>query len=75
VNVELTKQRVDHTTCARCRRKFAVGNRICVAMIVENPDAVDPHTLQRAAQMAGEFELVHASCADPSLTGKRVLVE
>ena len=45
---------------------------MCVAMIVEKPDAIDPKTLQRAAQMAGEFEMVHASCEDFQLNGLRL---
>jgi hypothetical protein len=67
----ISRQRVDHTMCARCRVKFAPGDRVCVAMIVEKPDAIDPKTLQRAAQVAGEFEMVHASCEDHQLTGLR----
>jgi hypothetical protein len=65
----MTRQRVDHTTCARCRKLFTMGDRVCVAMIIEKPDAIDPKTLRRAAQMAGEFEMVHASCEDRQLTG------
>jgi hypothetical protein len=64
---------VDHTTCARCRKKFKAGDRALAAMIIANPDTRDPATKMRVAEMSGEFELVHASCADPSLDGKMII--
>ena len=69
MSLDILKQRVDHTICARCRRKFKAGDRVTPAYIILNPDARDPQTKMRAAEMSGEFELVHASCADPSLNG------
>lgn len=64
------KQRVSHTTCARCRKTFKPGDRVMPAYIVVDPDTVDPSTLQRAAQLSSEFELVHAHCPDPALSGR-----
>ncbi len=69
----ILQQRVDHTTCARCRKKFRAGDRAVIAMIIKNPDTQDPATKQRVAEMSGEYEMVHASCADPALEGKMII--
>jgi len=74
MSLDVLKQRVDHTTCARCRKKFKAGDRALPAYIILDPDGRDPVTKMRGAEMSGEFELVHASCADPSLDGKVVLL-
>lgn len=71
--LDILNQRVDHTTCARCRKKFKAGDRVLAAMIVKNPDARDPATSMRAAEMSGEFEMVHASCTDTALDGKLII--
>lgn len=73
MSVDVLRQRVDHTTCARCRKRFKAGDRVLTAMIIKNPDARDPATKMRAAEMSGEFELVHASCADTALDGKLII--
>lgn len=73
MGLDILKQRVSHTTCARCRKDFKAGDRIIPAHIVENPNTRDPVTRERAAKMTGEFEFVHASCADPSLDGKMII--
>ena len=73
MGLDILKQRVSHTTCARCRQKFKAGDRIIPAYIVENPDTRDPVTKELAAKMTGDFEFVHASCADPSLDGRLVV--
>ncbi len=70
--MNVLQQRVPHTTCARCRKKFRAGDRLMPAYIVKNPDTRDPVTRELAAEMSGEFEFVHASCADPSLDGRLI---
>lgn len=74
MGLDVLKQRVSHTTCARCRKKFKAGDRIMPAYIVENPDTRDPVTKELAAKMSGEFEFVHASCTDTSLEGSAILL-
>lgn len=71
--LDILKQRVPHTTCARCRKPFKAGDRMTPAYIVKNPNARNPETRELAAELSGEFEFVHASCGDPALDG-RVLV-
>lgn len=73
MSLDVLRQRVSHTTCAKCRKAFKAGDRIIPAYIVLNPDTRNPTTQELAAEMSGEFEFVHASCVDPSLEG-RVLV-
>jgi hypothetical protein len=75
VSLDILNQRVDHTVCARCRKKFKAGDRSLTAMIIKNPDARDPVTRLRAAEMSGAFELVHASCGDTALDGKLIIGE
>jgi hypothetical protein len=74
-NLEILKQRVPHTTCARCRKLFRAGDRMAPAYIVKNPNARDPATQQLSAEIAAEFEFVHASCADPMLDGKVIITQ
>ncbi len=73
MGLDILKQRVPHTTCARCRKDFKAGDRVLPAYIVLNPNTRNPQTRELAAEMAGEFEFVHASCADPSLEGRAIL--
>jgi hypothetical protein len=73
MDFDILKQRVPHTTCARCRKKFKAGDRVMPAHIIFNPNARDPQTQEMGIHMSGEFEFVHASCADPVLDG-RILV-
>ena len=71
--IDVLKQRVPHTHCARCRKPLKAGDRIMPAYIVLNPNTRNPQTQELAAELVGEFEFIHASCIDPSLDG-RVLV-
>lgn len=73
MSLDILKQRVSHTACARCRKPFTAGDRIMPAYIVENPNSRDPVTRELAAKMSGEFEFVHASCVDPALEGRIVV--
>jgi hypothetical protein len=74
MSADLLHQRVDHTTCARCRKKFKAGDRVLAAMIILDPDTRDPISKMRSAQMSNDFELVHAACADPTLEGGKVIL-
>lgn len=73
-NLDALRQRVSHTTCARCRKLFAAGDRVMQAYIVLNPDTRHPTTRERVAEFAEEFEFVHAACHDPSLEGRLLVV-
>lgn len=73
MNSDLLRQRVSHTTCARCRKLFKAGDRVQQAFIVLNPDTRNPATQERVAEMSMESEFVHASCLDPSLDGRVIL--
>ena len=72
-NLNILKQRVPHTTCARCRCLFKPGDRIMPAYIVKNPNTRNPETKELSAELAGEFEFVHASCSDTALDGRLVV--
>jgi hypothetical protein len=71
--LDVLHQRVAHTTCARCRKNFKAGDRMCIAYIVCNPNTRHPQTKEQVAELSEEFEFVHASCADPSLDGKMII--
>lgn len=73
MSLDVLRQRVPHTHCARCRKAFKAGDRALAAMIIKNPDTRHPVTREKVAEMAEEFELVHASCVDTSLDGKTIL--
>lgn len=60
--------------CARCRKQFKAGDRAFPAYIIKNPNTRDPHTQELAIEMTGEFEFVHASCMDPALDGKAIII-
>lgn len=69
---DVLRQRVALTTCARCRRQFAPGDRVVTAFIVQkigrNPDGKD-----LGAFLGEEFELAHADCTDATLNGRMIL--
>lgn len=70
---DVLKQRVPHTTCARCRKNFKAGDRMLIAHIVKNPNVRHPQTREQVAELSDEFEFVHASCSDTSLDGKLIV--
>lgn len=72
--LDVLRPRVSHTMCARCRKLFKAGDRILMAYIIKNPNTRDPQTQELSIEMTGEFEFVHASCVDPSLDGKAILI-
>jgi hypothetical protein len=41
--------------------------------IVLNPNTRNPSTRELSAELAGDFEFVHAACLDPSLDGKSII--
>ena len=72
-SLDILKQRVPHTTCAKCRKNFKAGDRVTIAHIVLNPNIRDPATQSMSMQIAPEFEFVHASCVDTALDGRLVV--
>lgn len=59
--------RVDSDTCIRCRKKFTPGDRIQMVHIVQK---LGRNTANVAgAYIAEDFEMAHATCSDPSLSG------
>jgi hypothetical protein len=68
---QLVQKRVPDGICARCRRKFHIGDRISWAFILINPDARNPNRVtERGLELGTDTEFVHADCSDPQLTGK-----
>ena len=63
------RQHTATTTCARCHRMFQPGERVMPAYIVQKV-ARNPTGREMGAFLGDDFELVHASCADPGLEGK-----
>lgn len=72
--LDVLRPRVSHTTCARCRKLFKAGDRAIPAYIIQNPNTRDPRTQELSIEMSGEFEFVHAACADPALEGGRLII-
>lgn len=72
--IDVMRQRVALDTCARCRRKLAPGMRVVPAYILAATNVRHPETKELVSQLSGEFEFVHASCVDPYLDGKAILL-
>lgn len=72
-NLDVMKQRVGLDTCARCRVKISPGMRVLPAYIVEATNVRHPESKNLVSQLSGDFEFVHASCADPFLDGKLII--
>lgn len=70
--VDVLRQRVPVTTCARCRKPLSAGDRVLMAMIVQRMGR-NPDNKELGAMIGDEFEFVHADCRDPSLDGKLLL--
>jgi hypothetical protein len=66
---EVLHQRVPLTMCARCRKQLRPGDRVLTAMIIQKV-GYNPETKDVGAFLGADFELVHASCPDPALEGK-----
>lgn len=73
-SIDVMRQRVALDTCARCRKKFLPGMRVIPAYIIEATNVRHPETKDLVSKMSGEFEFVHASCVDPYLDGKAILL-
>ncbi len=71
--MDILRQRVPLSTCARCRKDIKPGDRVLPAYIVKNAKVRHPETKELVSEMSGEFEFVHASCSDPTLDGKVIL--
>lgn len=69
---DVLRQRVPTTTCARCRKPLAAGDRVMPAMIVQKIGR-DPESQDLGAFLGSDFELVHADCLDMQLAGRLVL--
>lgn len=71
MGLDLLRQRVAATMCARCRKNFSPGDRAIVVYIIvgkgRNPSTKNIETL-----FGDEFELAHADCIDTSLSGKLI---
>lgn len=68
---DLLHQRVPLTTCARCRRGIAPGDRIGTAYIVQKVGR-NPETKDIGAWIGEDFEFFHISCADTTLSGSLI---
>jgi hypothetical protein len=71
VALDILKQRVPATTCARCRKQLSPGDRVQMAMIVQGIGR-NPSTKSIDAMISEEFELAHIDCMDTSLSGKLI---
>ena len=54
--------------CVKCARKFNPGDRVITVFIVQKTGANPENLREFGAWLGGEFELVHADCANPSLS-------
>lgn len=73
MGIDVLKQRVPLSTCARCRKAIQAGDRVLPAYIVKTAKMRHPETRELVSELSGEFEFVHASCVDPTLDGKAIL--
>lgn len=63
------RQRVALTTCARCRKTLNPGDRVVMLLIVQKV-GWNPETRDAGAFLGEDFELSHADCTDPSVSGR-----
>jgi len=70
---DVLRQRVPVTTCARCRKTFAPGDRTTTAFIVQKIGR-NPETKELGAMLGEDFEMVHADCKNPQLDPRLVIV-
>lgn len=69
--LDILRQRVAATTCARCRRDFSPGDRVVTAFIVVGKGR-NPSTKSVETMLGEEFELAHVDCRDTSLSGRLI---
>lgn len=70
-NPDVIQKRVPDHICARCRKPFAVGDRVQMAYILCNPHAYNPDRFtERGLELGTDCEFTHCDCRDPQLTGK-----
>jgi len=65
--------RTNGSTCIRCRRKFARGDRVLIVNIIEKVGANPDNPREVGSWFSGEFEIQHSNCADPSLASTIIL--
>lgn len=72
-DLDVMRQRVPLSVCARCRKDIKPGERVMPAYIVVKSKVRHPETKELVSEMSGEFEFIHASCMDPYLDGRAIL--
>lgn len=70
--MDILRQRVPLTICARCRKTIKPGDRVIIAYIVQKIGR-NPETMDVGAWIGEDFEFVHASCADTALNGSSLI--
>lgn len=69
---QLVQKRVPDDTCARCRRKFRIGDRLMGAYILIDPHAHNPTRItERGIMLGTDLEFAHVDCEDPQLSGRK----
>lgn len=71
MSLDVLRQRVPATTCARCRKDFMPGDRVVTAFIIVGKGR-NPSTKNIEAMLGEEFELAHVDCRDASLSGRLI---
>lgn len=69
--MDILRQRVALTMCARCRKNIKPGDRVLAAHIVQKVGR-NPETKDIGAWIGEDFEFVHASCTDTTLSGSLI---
>lgn len=72
MSLDLLRQRVPATMCARCRKDFSPGDRIITVCIVVGKGR-NPSTKNIETMLGDEFELAHVDCRDTALSGKLIV--
>lgn len=71
MSLDVLRQRVPATKCARCRKDFVPGDRVGTAFIVVGKGR-NPSTKSIDTMLGEDFELAHIDCRDTSLSGKLI---
>jgi hypothetical protein len=65
---QLIQKQVPDNTCARCGRRFKVGDRITFVFIMIDPDARNPtRPTEMGLSLGTDCEFMHCDCARPAL--------
>jgi hypothetical protein len=72
----MIRQRTSTDMCAKCRKRFGIGDRVQIAYIIERSGHLNPkNPFEGGSMLCPDFEMSHISCIDPGLDKGLVMPE